>query len=68
MTWIGKSYENVTILRKWRFFIDAKTNLPQRTELYNKLPADSEYNLVSVKVVEYLSDSEIQSVLEACSF
>ncbi len=53
---------------KWRAFVDPKAILPQRIEFYQKLSADSEYTLMSVKVVKYLSDSEIQAVIGDASF
>ncbi len=53
---------------KWRFFVDPETKRPQKTEFYKKSPADSEYTLASVIVVEYLSDSEIQAVIEDVGF
>jgi len=53
---------------KWRFFVDPETNLPQKTEFYEKLPADSEYTLALVMVVEYPSDSEIRSIIKDVGF
>jgi hypothetical protein len=48
--------------------VDPKTNLPERTEFYQKLPADDEYILISAMEVEYLSDSKMQEVIEEVSF
>ena len=56
------------VFQKWQFFVDAKTSLPQRTEYYEKVFTDSEYTLSSVMEIEYLSDSEMQFVLEETSF
>lgn len=68
LTWVEKRYDGSIKLKKWRVFVDTKTNLPQRTEFYDRLPADNEYTLELVKVVEYLSDSEIQAVIKDSSF
>ena len=57
-----------SVRRKWRAFIDPKTDLPQRTELYEESPDDNEYTLKSVKLVEYLSDSEMQAILDEAFF
>lgn len=54
--------------RKCRLFVDPKTNRPIRTEFYRKLPADSDYILTSRMVVEYVSDSKIQTVIKEASF
>jgi len=68
LTWGEKAYDGSIVFKKWRVFLDPTTKLPQRTEFYEKSPADSEYNLRSVKVVESLSDSEIQEVIKEASF
>jgi hypothetical protein len=61
LKWTETTYGS-SVFKKWRFFVDPKANLPQRIEIYRKSSADSEYNLISVIVVEFLSGSEIQKV------
>ena len=68
LEWAQKMYDGSTKFRKWRFFVASRTNLPHRSEFYEKLPAGSKYNLRSVNVVEYLSDSEIKAVIKDASF
>jgi hypothetical protein len=68
LTWTEKSSENSVIYKKWRFFVNPKTNLPQRTEFSEKLPTDSDYVLESINVVEYLNDAEMQAVVKTISF
>jgi len=68
LMWLEKAYDGSVTFRKWRFFVEPETNLLQKTEYYEKLPADSEYTLYLVMVVEYLSDSEMQVVIEEASF
>jgi outer membrane lipoprotein-sorting protein len=53
---------------KWRFFVDPKTKLPQKTEFYKKLAVDDEYTRESVIVVEYLGDSEIRAIFKDFGF
>ena len=65
LTWVEKKYGGAAVFMKWRVFVDPKTNLPHRTEFYKKLPADSEYTLEMVMLVKYLSDSEIQAVIDS---
>ena len=68
LTWVYKRYGGSDEFLKCRFFVDSKTKLPQRTEFYEKLPAGTTYDLVSVKKVEYLSDSEIMAIVRDASF
>ena len=68
LTWIDKAYDASMVFKKWRVFVDPKTNLPQKTKFYDKLSIDSEYALRSVMVVEYLSDSEMQEVIKESFF
>jgi len=68
LTWGSERYDGSVVFQKWQFFVDAKTSLPQRTEYYEKVFTDSEYTLSSVMEIEYLSDSEMQFVLEETSF
>lgn len=68
LTWVSKTYSGSTEYRRWRVFVDFKTNLPQRTESYRKSAGDIEYILVSVKTVKYLSDGEMQEVIKEASF
>jgi len=68
LTWVEKTYAGSAVFKRWRVFVDFRTNLPQRIELYRKLRAEGEHNLISVKMVEYLSESEIQTVIKEASF
>jgi hypothetical protein len=61
LKWTETTYGS-SVFKKWRFSVDPKANLPQRIEIYRKSSADSEYNFISVIVVEFLSGSEIQKV------
>ncbi len=62
LIWTEETRDSSKVLKKWRVFVDPKTNLPKRTEFYEKLPTDSKHLLQSVNVVEYLDHREIQSV------
>jgi len=63
-----KAYDGSVTFSKCRVFVDSKTNLPQKTEFYEKPFGDSEYTLALVMVVEYLSDSEIRTVIKDVGF
>jgi hypothetical protein len=64
LMWVEKAYDGSAVFNKWRVFVDPVTNLPRRTEFYKKLPVDDQYLLKSVKLVQYLSDSEVQTVIK----
>jgi hypothetical protein len=68
LTWSAKGYDGSIGFRKWRVFVDPKTDLPHRTEFYRKSTPDVEYTLVSANVVEYLADDEMQAVIKEVSF
>jgi len=70
LKWTEKSHYGITVFKKWRVFVDPKTKLPQKIEWYEKSAADAdgEYVLILVTVVEYLSNSGMQTILEEASF
>lgn len=68
LRWAERKYGGSAVFKKWRVFADPGTNLPQRVESYQRLGTESEYTLRSVKVVEYLDESEMQAVIKEVSF
>jgi hypothetical protein len=68
LTWPTKAFDGSLVLKKWRFFVDSKVNLPQRIEIYQMSPTDTEYTLESSMAVEYLNDDEMQKVIKEASF
>ena len=64
LTWVAKVYGGPVVFKKWRVFANAETNLPQKVEWYKKLATDDEFVLETITVVEYLSDSQIQTVIK----
>lgn len=68
LTWVEKNYGGSAVFRRWRVFVNAETNLPQRAEWYQKLTADDEFVLTAIITVEYLSEDEIQDVIKKASF
>lgn len=68
LIWLKKADDDSVTLKRCRLFVDVKTTLPQRTEVYIKLAADSEYTLDSWMAVEYLSDSKIRSIIKDVGF
>ena len=68
LTWTERVYDGSTVSKKWRFFVNAKADLPQKIEIYQILPTDTEYILKSLMVVEYLSENEVQKIIKEASF
>jgi hypothetical protein len=68
LQWTERKYGGSAVFKKWRIFADAKTNLPQKVEWYQKSSLDSEYILMSVNTVEYLGGSEMQKIIREASF
>lgn len=64
LTWTAKSANTgVVVYRKWRVFIEERTNLPKRIEWYSKTSPESEYKLDKFAIIAYLSEDEIQSTI-----
>jgi len=68
LAWGKKAYDGSATSYKCRVFVSLITNLPQKTELYKKLPSENEYILTSTIVVKYLSEIEMQAAIKELSF
>ena len=68
LIWIEKSLAGNKVFNKWQVSVDPKTCLLKKTESYTKKVGDSEYTLRSAMVVKYLSDAEIEAVVQEASF
>lgn len=64
LTWIAKSTPSETVVhKKWRIFVDTRTNLPQRAEWYAKLKSEDEYGFETFIAITYPSKDEIQALV-----
>lgn len=64
LTWPQKETSSEAIeLRKWRVFVDIRTNLPKRAEHYFKLRPQEEYKFEMFEVITYPSGEQIQSLV-----
>lgn len=68
LVWAKEVHEGIVVSNKWRFFVDTKTNLPQRAEFYRKLTPESGYALELSIVVEYLDNGKMESLIKEHSF
>ena len=64
LIWQQKSTTSKAIgFRKWRVFVDARTNLPKRAEHYFQLEPGEDYKFEKYEVITYPSEDEIQVVV-----
>lgn len=68
LKWPEENYDGSVRLIMWRVFVDPETSLPQKIELYEKITEDDEYIFQRVRMVGYLSDTQMRLVLEELSF
>jgi hypothetical protein len=64
LTW---AEENTTtgavVYRKWRVFIEERTDLPKRIEWYSKTNPENEYKLDKFAIIAYPDEGEIQNTI-----
>ncbi|MCK4887144.1 MAG: hypothetical protein KAS96_07125, partial [Planctomycetes bacterium] len=63
LIWTDKDFTGSKDFRKYRFYINYKTNLPYRIEYYRKLATEERYNLINVKMIKYLDSGKFQAVV-----
>ncbi len=64
LTWPQKETNSEAIrFRRWRVFVDTRTNLPKRTEHYFKLKHQEEYKFETYEVITYPSGGQIQALI-----
>ena len=65
LTWQDKNaaLDAIKLYRR-RFFVDKRTNLPKRIELYGKLQSEAEYKFETFAVVTYPSEDQIRTLIQ----
>ncbi len=64
LTWSSDISNYITEYYRWRVFVDIRTDLPIKTELYQKNNRDQEYKHVTTTTITYPENSEIETVVE----
>jgi len=65
LTWVVKSTDSQAVVhRKWRVFVEDRTNLPKRIEWYAKSRPEDEYGFERFVVIAYPSENEIQNIIK----
>jgi len=67
LRWAAKLADETVVLKKWRFFVEGSTRIPQRIEVYVQLPGGEGYTLETTMTVQYLSDGEMQEAIKGSS-
>ena len=56
------------VYRRWRYFVETKTNLLRKIEKYSKLDLSGDYTLEETLVISYPTDDEIREVIKDAGF
>ncbi|MCP4256505.1 MAG: hypothetical protein GY774_03140 [Planctomycetes bacterium] len=67
LNWTKKTTRSY-VLKRWRFFVDSKTFLPKKIEIYGTEIGQSDYILKMVTSIESTSDIDIQTVIDDAGF
>ncbi len=67
LKWASEPADEMVVSKKWRFFVEESTGIPQKIEVYVQLPGEEGYTLETVMTVEYLSDGEMEEVIRGSS-
>ncbi len=67
LKWAAKLADERVVSKKWRYFVDAETRVPQKIEVYVQLPGEEGYTLETVVTVQYLSDDEMEEAIKGSS-
>lgn len=68
LIWAERQHSGRIAYTRWRCYIDIRTKLPKRTELWEKYPGQEDYQLMSFKIVTYPAAAEIQDVVNRAGF
>ncbi len=64
LTWSEADTTSGSInLRKWRVYLDKKTNLPRRTEWYPRRKPEDEFEFESFDIVTYPDENQIRTLI-----
>jgi hypothetical protein len=64
LTWSQRTYGTLSVISKWRAFVDAEINIPRRIESYQRLSSEQDFNLISIIKVEILNDNAMKSIID----
>lgn len=68
LTWPDKTDKDNIVYRRWRYFIESKTNLPRKIEKYSKADPNDNYTLEETLVIGYPTDEQIRAAIKDADF
>jgi hypothetical protein len=68
LKWASGLADEMVVSKKWRFFVEESTGIPDRIEVYAQIPGEEGYTLETVMTVEYLSEGEMEEAVRGSSF
>ena len=68
LKWTGKMDDGSEVFHRWRYFIEAKTNLPRRIEKYYNLAPNDNYTLEETLVINYHDNAKLRQVIKDAGF
>jgi hypothetical protein len=68
LSWPKRSMAGHLEYNKWRLFVNTKTHLPQRIELWKKQLKENEYEFATSFEIDYPDNSQIQRIIEQVGF
>ena len=64
LAWAEKNATTgAVVYKKWRVFIEERTNLPKRIEWYSRTSPENEYKLNKFAIIAYPGEGEIQNTI-----
>ena len=64
LTWPDSSADGRRIYRRWRYFIDSKTDLPCKIEKYSRGDPNDKYILQETLIISYPAETQIRTIIE----
>ena len=64
LVWTQEASNGMPVYYKWRVFVDIHTDLPVRTQWYQKIDVDKEYELTTTSTMTYPTNFQIESVIQ----
>ena len=68
LTWPDKTDKGDIVFRRWRYFIETKTNLPRKIEKDSRDDPNDNYTLQETLIIEYPSTDEIRQAIKDAGF
>jgi hypothetical protein len=68
LEWIEYAYDGSPVFKKWIVNINSETKLPERIGCYTKSEKDKDYLLANIFEVKYISQNDMQEVLNEFAF